>query len=77
LKDGKIRIQKKIEFFEDFFGKVAHFYRKGMDAKTIFQEMKLKERQPVKFLSGGELSRMNMIRSVIRDLKKEPANIQF
>ncbi|MEM6831864.1 MAG: MBL fold metallo-hydrolase, partial [Bacteroidota bacterium] len=73
LKNGKERIAKKLQFFEDFFGRASNFYRKGMNEKAIFEAMKLKERQPVKFLSGGELSQMNMVRSVIRDLKNETA----
>ncbi|MEO1436924.1 MAG: MBL fold metallo-hydrolase, partial [Bacteroidota bacterium] len=69
LKDGKIRIRKKLQFLEDFFGQVETGFQKGMGEQAIFEAMKLKERQPVKFLSGGELSQMNMVRSALRDLR--------
>ena len=64
---GKDLMQQKLQFLEDFYGKAAGLYSKGLGAKQIFKEMKLKEDRFTKFLSGGALSGINMIRSVIRD----------
>lgn len=67
FKNAKDSLRKKLQFFEDFYGNVALGHQKGYPAKTIFKQMNLKEDWQVKLISGGSLSTLNMVRSVIRD----------
>lgn len=65
--NGKTCLQQKLQFLQDFYGQAAYLYQQGNSAKAIFKKMNLKENKWVKFLSGGELCRLNMVLSVIRD----------
>ncbi len=67
LQSGKKRLSEKLHFLEEFYDKVASEYRKGKTAKAVFQDLQLNEKWFVRFLSHGCLSKMNMVRSVIRD----------
>ena len=75
LKNGKAKLKKKLGFLESSFEKVAHLYEKGLDAKAIFKALKLKENKFVKLLSGGHLSQLNMVKSVIRDIEEGNENL--
>ena len=68
LKNGKQQLEKKLRFLENFFQEVAAYHEKGYTANEIFKTMGLKENQLVKTFSGGNLSKMNMVQSAIRDL---------
>lgn len=74
LKNGKTQLIKKLKFLESFFSDVSSLYEKGYSANEIFKYLKLKENWPVRLLSGGSLSKLNMVRSVIRDLKNKKYN---
>lgn len=67
FKDGKRRLQNKLNFFEDFYGKVKDLHQKKLSVNTIIQELKLKRSTFIRIISGGNLSTINMIKSVIRD----------
>lgn len=67
FKNGKKELQRKLQFLEDFYGKVSQEYQEGNPASAIFKILNLKENWKVKLLSGGELSTLNMVKSVIRD----------
>jgi len=67
FENAKECLKKKLQFLEDFYGNVSQVYHKGHSAKAIFKTLKLKENWQVKILSGGELSTLNMVRSIIRD----------
>jgi len=67
FKDGKLKVKKKLEFFEYFYQTVVDLYQRGFSPKAIIKEMKLKEDWSTRILSGGGLSTFNMIKSVIRD----------
>ena len=69
FKNSKPKLKKKLEFFENFYGQVADLYHQGHSINSIFKEMKLKRSWSIRILSGGELSTVNMINSVIRDEK--------
>ncbi len=68
-KNAKQRLANKLNFLEDFYGKVKEAYLEGMNPKQIMKFLGLKEQRLIKFISLGQLSTMNMIHSVIRDLK--------
>ncbi|MCH2043095.1 MAG: MBL fold metallo-hydrolase [Saprospiraceae bacterium] len=69
LKNGKQQLVKKLQFLETFFERVALLYNEGLQAKEIFRQLKLKENNVVKLLSGGSLSKMNMVKSVLNHLE--------
>lgn len=65
--DGKEKLRKKLQFLEDFYGKAAKFHHQGHSPSSIMKEMGLKESWFIRFLSTGELSTLNMVKSVVRD----------
>lgn len=69
LKHPKQQLAKKLDFLERSFDKVAVLHKKGLTPTQIFTELKWKENQFVKTLSGGQLSKLNMVRSIIRDIE--------
>lgn len=69
LTHGKEKLKEKMNFLESFFEDVKQLYQKGYTSKEIFKQLQLKEMILVTFLSGGSLSKMNMVKSVIRDLE--------
>lgn len=71
LTNGKRQLTKKLGFLESFFGDVSTLYQKGYSSSGIFKELGLKENWFVKFLSGGKLSKLNMVKSVIRDIDEK------
>lgn len=71
FKDGKTKLKKKLVFLESFKDNVLTVYKKGKKPEDIFKHLALKEFWVVKLISGGALSKMNMVKSVIRDHLKE------
>jgi len=71
LKNGKTKLKKKLLFLEKFYEDVTKLYDKNYSAEQIFLKMELVETKSVKFLSNGHLSKMNMVKSVIRDIENE------
>ncbi len=69
LENPKTHLSAKLRFLEKFYADVAHLHKQGLSPKEIFQNLQLKENRIIQFFSGGSLSKMNMIRSVISDLK--------
>ena len=67
MKAPKERLKVKLQFLEDFYGKVSTLHHKGYTPNAIFNDLRLKEAWQVRLLSGGELSAMNMVRSVVLD----------
>ena len=65
----KEKLKQKLEFLEDFHFTVSDFYQRGLSANEIFKAMKLKENLLIKIASGEKLSKLNMVKSVIRDIK--------
>ncbi|MEM9001216.1 MAG: MBL fold metallo-hydrolase [Bacteroidota bacterium] len=71
LKNAKQQLAKKLDFLESTFDNVSALHQKGHTAIQIFKELKLKENWPVKIASMGYLSKMNMVKSIIRDIQKK------
>lgn len=71
LANGKEHLTKKLNFLESFFNDVSQLYKQGFTDQEIFEKLKFKENRFVKFLSGGSLSKINMVKSVIRDLENK------
>lgn len=70
LQDGRKKLEQKLQYFEDFYGKVVAAYTKGLSVKQIFKALNLKEHGFTYLLSHGQLSKLNMVRSAIRDYKE-------
>jgi len=69
VENGKIRLNNKLQFFEDFVGKVEQHYQQGKRSKEILALMNMKENYYYKVITAGSFTSENMIKSVIRDIK--------
>ncbi len=70
---GKEKLVKKLAFLEDFYAKVAPLCIEGARAEQIFKQLGLKEKWKVRLLSHGHMSRLNMVRAVMRDVARKGA----
>ncbi len=68
FKGGKKMLQKKLDFLISFYGQVEHWHSKGYSPNAIFKAMQLRENRAIQLLSHGWLSKINMVRSVVRDI---------
>lgn len=62
---GKAAIAKKLQYLEDFYGRVSALAEQGLDEKAIMHRLKLKEQYFIKWMCFGNVSMKNMVRSVI------------
>lgn len=69
MKKGKTRLKAKLGFLEDFFDSVAKRWERGLSAEEIFRELQLKEEILIRLICFGNVSQMNMVRSVISTLE--------
>ncbi len=69
IKNGKQHLQNKLQFFEDFAGTVSNYYHQGHNARQIFALMGMKENYFNKYITLGNFSAENMVKSVVRELK--------
>jgi len=67
--DVKTLLEKKLVFFQNFYAEVSELHEKGYTPEQIFKQLNFKENRYIKFLSHGNLSKMNMVKSVIRDME--------
>lgn len=67
--NAKGQLSKKLNFLESFYDDVANLHQKGLSAKEIFKQLNFQEDWFITTISGGALSRKNMVKSVIRDLE--------
>lgn len=67
LSGAREKLLLKLKFLESFYQEVAEAYQQGLNAQQIFRKMQLKENWYVRLLSGGMLSKLHMVKSVIRD----------
>ncbi len=68
--NGKSFISQKLQYLEDFYGKTAELALQGLDSSVIMKALHLKEDWKIKLLCMGNVSMENMVRSVIRSLKR-------
>ena len=64
LNAGKEKLQKKLVFLEDYYEKVLTLHQAGKSPQQIMKELHLKESWPIRLLSGGDLSQLQMVKSV-------------
>ena len=61
-------LKKKLDYFQTIYSKTESLHRQGHSDKEIFKILELQEDRIVKWLSGGKLSKLNMIKTIIQDL---------
>ena len=71
VENGKKRLQNKLQFFEDFAGKVTKHHNEGKSVNEIFSLMNMKENYYYKVLTVGNFTAENMVKSVVKELKKK------
>ena len=71
MSKAKAQLAKKLSFLEYFFDEVGKLHQQGKTASEIMRQLKLKEDWLVRLLSRGQLSKLNMVKSVIRDLESD------
>ena len=64
-KGGKAALQCKLDFLEEFQGRILTLHDRGMAAPEIFKQLGLREARMVQAISFGNVSLMNGVRSVI------------
>ena len=69
LSAPKDKLMQKLRYLERVFEQVAAMHDKGYKSEQIFKTLGLKENRLVKYLSAGQLSKMNMVKSIVRDLE--------
>lgn len=69
--NGKAAIVAKLQYLEDFYGKVAELAQSGMAEGRIMETLHLKEQTFIKLLCFGNVSMKNMVRSVMRSIPQE------
>jgi len=72
LKNGKQRISAKLNFLEDFLGRVASLHDKGMGIDAIMKTGLFPEHRFIRNLSMGNVSRRRMVLSCLRALDATP-----
>ncbi len=68
--NGKERLQTKLQFLQDLYGRIEAGHSKGLNEREIMQVLGWEEFRFAKWISFGQLSRVNMVRSVLKGLKR-------
>lgn len=63
--NGKAHVAAKLQYLEDFYGKVSALADQGMNESCIMKTLGLKEQTLVKVICFGNVSMKNMVRSVM------------
>ena len=71
IKDGREKLEKKLRFLQQFNDRVREEASKGYSARKIMKTLQLKEKWPIRILSHGMLSQLNMVQSVLNDIESE------
>ena len=69
LKNGKQKIRNKLQFLEDLYGNVRKLTEKGYSEKAVIKALDPKNDRRVKWLTMGNVSFANMVRSALSSLK--------
>lgn len=64
IKNGKKAFQKKLDYLEEFEGKVLDLYQKGDDVKVINKKL-FPKKYPIQYFSFGEWGTKHMITSIL------------
>ena len=73
LSGGKQRIQKKLAFLQNLYGRTIEFWKQGHPEKQILHDLKLKEDYFIKYFCFGNVSMLNGVRSIVRHYENKKA----
>jgi glyoxylase-like metal-dependent hydrolase (beta-lactamase superfamily II) len=65
LKNGKQNIKNKLQFLEDLYGNVRKLAEKGYTEKAVIKALDPKKDRGIKWLTMGNVSFANMVRSAL------------
>ena len=65
LEDGRARLKNKLQFLEDLYGNILMLIEKGLSQKAIIKRLDTKSDRWVKWITMGNVSFANMVRSAI------------
>jgi glyoxylase-like metal-dependent hydrolase (beta-lactamase superfamily II) len=69
LKNGKLKIRNKLQFLEDLYGTIRTLVEKGFSEKAVNKALDPKKDRRVKWLTIGNVSFANMVRSAMASIK--------
>ncbi len=69
LTDGKSAIRKKLQFLEDLYGQIKALAQKGFSEKAVIKALDPAKDRTVKWLTMGNVSFANMVRSAMTAFK--------
>ena len=69
LKNGKQKIKNKLQFLEDLYGHARKLAEKGYSEKAVINELDPKNDRGVKWLTMGNVSFANMVRSAMAPIE--------
>jgi glyoxylase-like metal-dependent hydrolase (beta-lactamase superfamily II) len=71
IKNGKTHLRNKLDFLEEFYGNILILMQKGFSEKEIIRKTGNGADRKVKWVTMGNASFANMVRSVIRSEESE------
>lgn len=66
VENGKKRLERKLQLFQDFYGEVARMQKEGMKPDDILKALGRKENWFYRLVTVGHFTAVNMVKSVIR-----------
>lgn len=69
LADGKLKIQNKLQYFEDLYGNIKRLIEKGFSEKAVIKALDRKDDRRVKWVTMGNASFANMLRSAMASFR--------
>lgn len=66
LSDGKEWLRRKLQYFEDFGGRVQDLHQRGLSVKQIIKKMNIKENLLVRLLTSNDVSLYYMVDAACR-----------
>jgi hypothetical protein len=65
LKNGKLKLKNKLQFFEDLYGRIRSLLQEGFSEKAIIRKLDARSDRLAKWLTLGNVSFAHMIKSAI------------
>jgi len=75
FKHGKTHLKNKLSFLEDFYGNVRAMKQKGYSERAIIRKFSSGQDKMVKWVTLGNASFANMVRSALRSAAQRPQTI--
>ena len=69
LAEGKLKIKNKLQYFEDLYGNIKKLLEKGFSEKAVIKALDRKDDRRVKWITMGNISFANMLRSAMASIR--------